>query len=134
MSHCDQSPNFKTFKESKNRFQGTNSAKLCSLAGRYNNPILTRFLAPIDCLKNSSTGPVFVNLLKSPGIDSQPLPLSRTTMQNITWKQLSYSCYSSQMRYSLDEISEKPAQYCDKKKIIFFQGKCPFSYCCEFLD
>ncbi len=46
-----QSPNFKTFKEPKNRFQGINSASLCSLAGRYDNPIPTRFLAPIDCLK-----------------------------------------------------------------------------------
>jgi hypothetical protein len=27
------------------------SASLCSLAGRYGNPISTRFLAPIDCLK-----------------------------------------------------------------------------------
>ncbi len=26
-------------------------ASLCSLAGRYDNPIPTRFLAPIDCLK-----------------------------------------------------------------------------------
>ncbi len=30
---------------------GTNSARLCSLAGQNNNPIPTRFLAPIDCLK-----------------------------------------------------------------------------------
>ncbi len=35
----------------KNRFQGMNSASLCSLAGRYNKPIPTRFLAHIDCLK-----------------------------------------------------------------------------------
>ncbi len=28
-----------------------NSAVLCSLVGRYNNPIPTRCLAPIDCLK-----------------------------------------------------------------------------------
>jgi hypothetical protein len=28
-----------------------NSVSLCSLAGRYDNPIPTRFLAPIDCLK-----------------------------------------------------------------------------------
>ncbi len=28
-----------------------NSAKLCSLAGSYDNPIPTRFLVPIDCLK-----------------------------------------------------------------------------------
>ncbi len=28
-----------------------NSASLCSLAGRYDNPIPPGFLAPIDCLK-----------------------------------------------------------------------------------
>ncbi len=47
----DQSPNFTTFKEHKNRFWGINSASLCSLAGRYDNTIPTRFLAPIGCLK-----------------------------------------------------------------------------------
>jgi hypothetical protein len=31
--------------------QAENSASLCSLAVRYDNPIPTRFLAPIDCLK-----------------------------------------------------------------------------------
>ncbi len=46
-----QSPYFKTFMEPRNRIQGMNSASLCSLAGRYDNPIPTRFLAPIDCLK-----------------------------------------------------------------------------------
>jgi hypothetical protein len=45
------SPNFKIFKEPKNRFQGANSPRLCSLARRYDNHIPTRFLAPIDCLK-----------------------------------------------------------------------------------
>ncbi len=48
---CDLSPNFQTFKEPRNRFQGINSARLCSLAGRYDNTIPTRFLAPIDCSK-----------------------------------------------------------------------------------
>ncbi len=37
--------------EPRNRFQGMNSASLCSLAGRYDNPIPTQFLSPIDCLK-----------------------------------------------------------------------------------
>jgi hypothetical protein len=50
-STLDQSPNFLTFKEPKNRLQGIGSARLCTLAGRYDNPIPTRFLAPIDCLK-----------------------------------------------------------------------------------
>jgi hypothetical protein len=36
------------FKKPKNRFQGINTASLCSLAGRYDNPIPTRFLVPID--------------------------------------------------------------------------------------
>ncbi len=35
----------------RNRFQGIDSASLCSLAGQYDNPIPTRFLAPIDCYK-----------------------------------------------------------------------------------
>ena len=47
--------------EPRNRFQGTNSASLCSLAGRYDNPIPTQFLAPIDCLKKSSSVEVTVN-------------------------------------------------------------------------
>jgi hypothetical protein len=37
--------------EPRNRFQGIDSASLCSMAGRYDNPIPTRFLAPTDCLK-----------------------------------------------------------------------------------
>jgi hypothetical protein len=37
--------------EPKNLFQGMNSASLCSLAGRYDDSIPPRFLAPIDSLK-----------------------------------------------------------------------------------
>jgi hypothetical protein len=37
--------------EPRNRFQGMNSASLCSLAGRYDNPIPPRFIAPIDSSK-----------------------------------------------------------------------------------
>jgi hypothetical protein len=33
------------------RIPGIDSASLCSLAGRYDSPITTRFLAPIDCSK-----------------------------------------------------------------------------------
>jgi hypothetical protein len=43
---------FKTFMEPRNRYQGMNSASLCSLAGRSDNPIPPRFLAPIDSLKS----------------------------------------------------------------------------------
>jgi hypothetical protein len=44
-------PVFLNFKEPGNWFQGIDSASLCSLAGRYDKPIPTRFLAPIDCSK-----------------------------------------------------------------------------------
>jgi hypothetical protein len=44
-------PNFETSKEPRNRFHGINSASLCSLAGPYDNPIPTWFLAPLDCFK-----------------------------------------------------------------------------------
>ncbi len=39
-------PVFITFKEPRNRFQGIDSASLYSLAGRFNNPIPIRSLAP----------------------------------------------------------------------------------------
>jgi hypothetical protein len=42
---------FKTLMEPRNRFHVIDSAGLFSLAGRYDNPIPTQFLAPIDCLK-----------------------------------------------------------------------------------
>jgi hypothetical protein len=55
-----------------------NSASLCSLAGRYDNPIPTRCLAPIDFLK---IPPLVIQhslrILRSPGIDSQPGELVR---------------------------------------------------------
>ncbi len=37
--------------EPRNRFQGLNSASLSSPAGRYDNSIPIRFLAPIEYLK-----------------------------------------------------------------------------------
>jgi hypothetical protein len=37
--------------EARNRCQGINSASLCSLAGRYDNPIPSRCLAPIEFLQ-----------------------------------------------------------------------------------
>ncbi len=38
----------------RNWFQGMNSASLCCPAGRYENPIPPRFLAPLDFLKISA--------------------------------------------------------------------------------
>ncbi len=36
-----------------------NSAHLCSLAGRYDNPLPPRYLAPIDSLKITAQSPYF---------------------------------------------------------------------------
>ncbi len=44
----------KLLRKPGNRFLGKNSASLRSLAGRYDNPIPTQILGPIDCSKNSS--------------------------------------------------------------------------------
>ncbi len=54
-----QSPYFSMFMEPRNRFQGMKSASLFSLAGRYDNPIPTRFLAPVDCLKIPAQASIF---------------------------------------------------------------------------
>jgi hypothetical protein len=43
-----QSP--ETYKEPRDPLKGTNSASLCSLAGRYDYTIPNQFLAPIECL------------------------------------------------------------------------------------
>ncbi len=44
-------PEFLNFLGPKNRFQGINSASVCSLAGRYDNPIPTPPPPPRDSLK-----------------------------------------------------------------------------------
>jgi hypothetical protein len=45
--------------------QGINSASLCSLAGRYDNYIPTRFQVPIDCLKIPALNQSYVARHKS---------------------------------------------------------------------
>jgi hypothetical protein len=63
-----------------------NSASLCSLAGRYDNPIPTRSLAPIDCLKipalyhppppiSFCEGPRIIQKLKDVVVQILELPL-----------------------------------------------------------
>ncbi len=55
----------------RNWFQGMNSANLCSLAGRYDNPIPHRFLAPIDFLKIPALESLYIE--KPNSSDSQKL-------------------------------------------------------------
>jgi hypothetical protein len=47
-----------------------NSTSLCSLVGRYDNPIPPRSLAPIDSLKIPAQGAGIFKLLMSLGINS----------------------------------------------------------------
>ncbi len=47
---------FKLLRSPRILFQGINFSSLCSLAGRYDNPIPTRFLGLQRLFKNSSTG------------------------------------------------------------------------------
>ncbi len=51
---CTSETVFLNFKEPRNRFQGIDADSLCSMAGRYDNPIQTRLLVPIDCSKISA--------------------------------------------------------------------------------
>ncbi len=44
-------PEFSNFHETQESILRDQFRQPCSLAGRYDNPIPTRFLAPIDCLK-----------------------------------------------------------------------------------
>ncbi len=69
--------------EPRNQFQGMNSA---NLAGRYDNPLPSRFLAPIDCLKipaQSSPQPKCLHLL-SPCVCFR-LDVTSTTHLTCTW-------------------------------------------------
>ncbi len=69
--------------EPRNRFQGTNSASLCSLAGRHDNPIPSRFLAPIDCLKIPAQSTFTFCLLPSKRhLDAFRFSLFRTCVQD----------------------------------------------------
>jgi hypothetical protein len=60
------SPIFLNFKDPRNRFQVINFASLCSLAGRYDKLIPTRFLAPIEYLKIQALFAYTRGIMQSP--------------------------------------------------------------------
>ncbi len=72
----------------RNWFQEMNSARLCSLAGRYDNPIPPRFLAPIDFLKIPALAkfPLWVKgndfSLADPTSWNWPFPYTESSMNN----------------------------------------------------
>ncbi len=69
-SFCDSRDGIiKIFKEPRDRFQGIDSASLCSLASLHDNPIPTLFLAHIDCYKIKFQSPGIY--FQRGGIDSR---------------------------------------------------------------
>ncbi len=72
------SPYFLTFRETRNRFQGINSANLCTLAGRYDNPISTWFLDPIDRLKIPA---LKLWICKADRMENWSLPIGRNSQR-----------------------------------------------------
>jgi hypothetical protein len=56
---------FVNVKGALDRFQGIDSASLCNLSGRYDNPMSTVFLAPIYCYKIRAQYILLQNLLPS---------------------------------------------------------------------
>ncbi len=68
--------------EPRNRFQGMNSSSLCSLPGRYDNPIPPRFLAPIDSLKIPALRLSLVSWLAS-RYCSEKIPRNRLRMISV---------------------------------------------------
>jgi hypothetical protein len=61
-----------------------NLASLCSLAGRYNNPIPTRFLAPIDCLKIPALAGQYENPIPTRFV--APIDCYKIAAQNVSVK------------------------------------------------
>jgi hypothetical protein len=59
-------PVFLNFYGAQESIPRNESASLCSLAGRYDNSIPTRFLAPIECLKIPALGPMDQIPIKTP--------------------------------------------------------------------
>jgi hypothetical protein len=56
------------------------SASLCSLAGRYNNHVPPRFLAPIDCSKIPALGSI---LKSSDTMESEGLHADEAVLNNV---------------------------------------------------
>jgi hypothetical protein len=90
----------------RNRFQGMNSASICSLAGRYDNPIPPRFLAPIDFLKI----PVFEIIVHNRQAFCYVMVLSprRTESKSECQESASGSCGSGGLRIRLCKSGSIP--------------------------
>ncbi len=100
-----------------NLFQGINYASLCSLAGQYDNPIPTRFLAPIDCLKIPAQSSLWQEVDSGESVTQSPSPPAINKQQfNEDGRKLSHSyglllfcnhCVPSLHRFKQNFVSVK---------------------------
>jgi len=107
-------PEFLNYKVPKNSFQGINSARPGSLACRYDNPIPTRLLVPIDCFKI----PALQSYRRGPALPVGLILGSRTLnsaakMPSLRYKCLHASCsivygtvFSQACRKSIDRLCQ----------------------------
>jgi hypothetical protein len=81
--------------EPRNRFQFMNSDILCSLTGRYDNPIPTRCLAPIDCLKIPALN---VQYMSASGFDLKGLYQALKKLVFVLFEQRVHICILTRSR------------------------------------
>ncbi len=119
---------FIIFKKPKNRFQGINSASLCSIAGRYDNLIPIRFQAPIDCFKipaltfsvqmcNDDLYFVFLHLIFFMGIEQYcNLAITYTTSKSDRYENFIASAISIILQFNQNSNYKPILNFCKTKK------------------
>jgi hypothetical protein len=102
------------------RFFGIDSASLCSLAGRYDNPIPTLFLAPIDFLKIQAWLAQCKPIFPKTFMGSVEIILSERQYERKAAKKRRMQC---EMKVTLEEICMflcKKRQQQKKQAILFY--------------
>jgi hypothetical protein len=93
--------------ELKNRFQGIDFASLCSLAGRYDKPIPTRFLASMDRSKIPAL------MIRS---EAESMKSADTIMETV-------SCHSFRKLSTAREMLLRINSLCTRKKVKLIKAK-----------
>ncbi len=73
---------FKLLRSPWIKLKGIDFASLCSLAGRYDNPIPTQFLAPIDCYKIPAQS-IYDKKIAFPDLRMEKIDKSATKWSNL---------------------------------------------------
>jgi hypothetical protein len=105
--------------------QGMNSARLCSLAGRYENPIPPRCLAPIDFLKI----PALNILLSNRKIMFNRFFKKKNKRSRIVYLLLFFCIWYTTARDNISQIHEKRARLNSQGIILFITWTKKFRSC-----